>query len=455
MEGLLALVAVFVFGGFAVGGVVVAEGLFALLALFAEAIISLIGALIGWVLSWIGGKGRRRAPEVFVESSQTAPWPKKRRRQSKSLAWVKWGALAVFALLVTVITVGNFVFFEPIARWAVASMETRTGIRTDFSSATGNFFTGRIDLRGVKMTRPAGDKGGFDITARRVKIDLDIPGILSSPSAVDSVHITGIEGRIEHRPRSRSRRSGRPSVGERIEKLRTRKSFVVRDLRLDDIRLSLTRAGAPATDIVIDRLSSQPMRSRFALFDVLFRSNATGSVAGRPFTIATRTVDGGRETKWNMDGLPVDVAARFFTAPPIGWLTEGTMDVRVIDRWRLAEAAEIDMDWRFVLRDGRATIPETVSAPIRAAARPAVNYINSREAPLDIGFTLTMKEAQFDGAASLDAAGLWRAVVEGVAAELARRKEFTAGPVSIRIERQVDRFRRFLDRNRKPPPASE
>lgn len=453
MEGLLEFVAIFVFGGFAIGAIVIAVVVFTLLLLFAEAIFALIGALFAWLLSRFGGMKRRELPKAPDQTRPPLPAIGNHGRTNKSFAWLKWGAIAVFAVIVTVLTVGNIFFFEPIAQWAVASMETRTGIRTTFASASGNLFTGKIDLRGVTMKRPAGKKSGFDIAARRVAIDLDIPGILASPSMVDSVHISGVEGRVGHRPRARGNR--RTGTGRAVEKLRARKSFVVRDLRLDDIRLSLDRPSAPATRVVINRLASRPMRSRFALIDVLFSSNATGSVAGRPFTIATRTVDGGRETKWNMDGLPVDVAARFFTAPPIGWLTEGTMDVRVTDRWRLAEAAEIDMDWRFVLRNGRAAIPETVSAPIRAAARPAVNYINSREAPLDINFTLTMREAQFEGAASLDAAGLWRAAVEGVVTEIARRKEFTAGPVSIRIERKVDRFKRFLDRKRKAPPASE
>ena len=443
MEGLLALVALFVLGEFILGGALLLEGLFAILAVLAEAVFALF--------TLKQGKPRKQPPK---EQDEPAParLPQKRRGR-RGLAWVKWGAIAVFGLLITAAAVANFVFFEPIARWAVASMEARTGIRTSFASATGNLFTGKIDLRGVTMTRASGPKGGFDITARRIAIDLDMPGVIGSPSMVDSVLISGVEGRIEHRPRPRARRgSGSSGAGE---KLRARKSFEVRDLRLEDIRLSLERPGAPATRMVIDRLSSQPMRSRFALFDALFRSNATGSIAGSPFSITTRKIDQGRETAWDVTGVPVDVASRFLTAPPMGWLTEGTMDLRVTDRWRLAESAEIDMDWRIVLKDGRAAVPQTVPAPIRIAARPLVTYINSRDTPLDIGFTLTMNRDQFDGAASLDAAGLWRAAVKGIAAQLAKRKGATENGTASRIDRQVDRFKRFLDRKRKPPAAPE
>ena len=115
-----------------------------------------------------------------------------------------------------------------------------------------------------------------------------------------------------------------------------------------------------------------------------------------------------RETRWHATDLPV-----WYLAQELGgWfahIKEGTVDVTVDDRWRLAEIAEIDSRWKLVLRNVRAEVPEGLTPLQRVGYSPWIRVLNSMG---DIPLTFGLK---FDGTrlttyGSADSEGVWQQV---------------------------------------------
>jgi hypothetical protein len=175
----------------------------------------------------------------------------------------------------------------------------------------------------------------------------------------------------------------------------------VQQLAIEDAQLTwhdVTQPNRPIhLDIEVDSLETAPFRSQWAAFDVLFRTSARGRIAGGPFQISTREVPDGRETRWNAQSLPVSIASAYLGGP-FSWITEGMLDVDVVDRWSIPEEQlDIEMDWKLVLKDIQADVPDDAAGPVKAVAVPVVNYLNEhpREVPLE--FSVTINRGEFSG----------------------------------------------------------
>jgi len=394
-------------------------------------VVELLIQLTAWLSNKITARpeGRPAVP----------PWPaglpglprRWRRRLGGAL-------LVLIVLLGTVLVLLNTVLFAPVMRYGMSRIQKRTGVEVTFLSVTGNFFSGAAQLREVTARRHNSPVSNFELTSPRVALDVDMRSILSATMRLESLSVAKLTGRFE--------RVGAPAEG------RPRKAFLIDRFALESasIRYRHTDQVGSGLSLELSRLHSEPLRSRLAAFDVFFRSNAAGSIEGAPFEIRTEGGGERRSTQWKAERIPV-AALRDFVGGPLTWIKEGQVDVDVRDSWRRGSSTEIEMDWRLAFRNVRAEVPADAGILTRAVAEPVTRYINAHSSPLVVAFKLVVTEDQFEGAWSLDAAGLARAVAQSVTAELARLADVPPQQIREAARDAVDRFKQYLDERRTKP----
>jgi hypothetical protein len=156
-------------------------------------------------------------------------------------------------------------------------------------------------------------------------------------------------------------------------------------------------------------MTPSPLRSNWALFDILFRSNADGSLLGRPFKIASSGDDAGRVTAWSVSDLPVE-ALDAMIGGPFSLITQGRCDVQVTDRWRLGVDDVIEMDWKIILHDVHGEVPAELTGTRRTLAIAVVAMLNASPEQVPLGFTLHIDRNRFEVPARwkrLDCGGQW------------------------------------------------
>ena len=355
----------------------------------------------------------------------------------KRLSWILGGVLALF---LTVALLVNFVFFEPAVRWGLARIEKRTGIKVVFQSATGNLFTGRLKLTDATAQRRESVVSNFDLRVEEIAIDLSMTEILASTARIESVLISGLTGNFH-----------RVATPDRVK---IRRRYEVDHLRLEHVEIVIqdtTRQEEARFNFKLNELDSRPLRSRFAVLDLLFRSNASGEISGQPFSIRTEKTEKGRQTQWQVDELPVAFVARYLGGP-FDWLSGGTVDVRVEDKWAIAESAEIEMRWSFVLKNLVVNSPDNTSVMGGILGATIGEYLRRNSEKLDVSFSLTMNEDQFEGAASADAAGLGDAVRNGFVREISELSGADPDHLNQGVQKGIDAFKSYLDKRRKKAP---
>jgi hypothetical protein len=306
MEALVILIGELIAGPLVLILALVIEGT---LALFAG-IAALLETVFGISVSFLP---RKRSVVLTPEQQEALKVSSQRRsRWIKRLSWTLGLLLGVMVALACLV---NFVFFESSLRWVLARVEKRSGIQIGFTSASGNLFSGELTLKGVTARRQGHAESNFDLQAAELSLDMAMKRILNRTTPIEKVLLSGLEGEF-HRVKT-------------PQGLKLRKHYRVDHLRLEAVEVAVRDNSRPKETqftVKIDELDSQPLRSRFAVFDVLFRSTASGEIAGRPFSIRTRKTESGRETNWEAEGLPVALVAHHLGGP-FDSLEGGTVDV--------------------------------------------------------------------------------------------------------------------------------
>ena len=122
----------------------------------------------------------------------------------------------------------------------------------------------------------------------------------------------------------------------------------------------------------VDSLTAKPFRSGWALFDILFRSNLKGSINRQPVLVTSQVIDGGRQTRWQAEKLPVGLVSPYLKGPFL-WIEEGTVDIDVEDRWSVNGKADIEMHWSFIFHDLKAEVPQDAAKTTKVFAVPIVD----------------------------------------------------------------------------------
>ncbi|HEX3132085.1 MAG TPA: hypothetical protein VHX44_00715 [Planctomycetota bacterium] len=338
--------------------------------------------------------------------------------------------------MVAILVVINHWFLDDLARWLLAKEQARTGIAITAKAIEGNLFTGHFQASGITVRRTDHPAGLIDLTVRKLEGVVAIWRVFADPVVVDFVTVDGVRGRYERGvPGQTPIKKPLRIAGVTLEQHDARTSltldqgrhaqrqFVITSLTVTDLDVAYadhTRKRPLALPVTIARLTANPLRSQWAVFDVLFRANATGTIAGRPLTISTSGDDLGRDTQWTVDGLPIEVLADQIGGP-FALLSAGTADIHVTDHWRRSDDERvIVMDWQVVLTHVTAEVPETTSKLMSLLAEPAVAFINAKGERVPLSFRVEIDEDRFDGAASAEAAGLWQVVSDSAAATLGK-----------------------------------
>lgn len=370
----------------------IGELVFAILAPFVFLCIEFVASLLGLTLSLSVGQ---KAQSII---------------SSRGARLFTIALLALAALLLSAIWVVNSFYFDTAVRHVFGMAEERSDISASCKEIDGSIFAGRVDLRECTIRRPSHPSSSFDLSAEEVFLDIRIMSLLGTAN-IETARIAGLDGWVVS---DRSNRRQQDNVAP-VEK--PKRQFVIDKLDVMDVSVTLSGTNPDGNvfelPVEIDQIESEPLRSRLALFDVLFRSNMTGSIAGAPFEVATSIIQDGRQTTWRADRVPV-ASLGAMTGGPLSWFSAGYVNVAVDDQWQRSDALSIDMDWRLNFEDVEVNAPSGTGALGRMASEPLTRYVNSLDGHFPLEFQVVVNESQFEFKSSLAAAGLWSAVGESI-----------------------------------------
>jgi hypothetical protein len=173
-------------------------------------------------------------------------------------------------------------------------------------------------------------------------------------------------------------------------------------------------------------------RSRWALFDVLFRSHTRGTVYGRPFEITSRSAAEANEAVFTVTDLPLSLLGRRISAP-LGGRVDGLVDANIQTRWQPSdESTELKMHCSLLAHDFTMRMPNN---PIARAAGPAMASRVPRNVPLE--FDLVMSKQSLEGQTSLIDTGILDRIGEEASRE---RRQMSPSKSSGRMDKTFRRF---------------
>jgi hypothetical protein len=384
--------------------------------------------------------------EIFVpggrieKNKQTSPPSKRSSFPFKPIA--KTAFFLCLIIVVFLVTVNTF-FFSQTVNWVTSQVGKKTGTYISFQSVDGSFFSGGIKFGSLQVKRENSPKVDFDIFVKSLALDVDVKSLLKKSIILEYLKIDNIKGNI----RQRNHESLEPEKDDSESgkrKIKTKTRFVVNDMFLKNIELKLDKEDMDPLVVSLSKIESRPFRSSYAIFDTFFRSTIEGSLNGHKISIASEEIGAGRKTTWHLDHLPVRIIHYFVQKAPVTWFKSGDIDIRVEDVWEYGDAAEIDMDWKLQLNHIVVKTPENTSLINKALAFPIVHYINTKGDKIDLQFKLAMNENQFESTASLDAAGLWRVLVERISENTAMMTGEKTEVVKDGIQNKIGDFKNFL-----------
>ncbi|MGI9464045.1 MAG: hypothetical protein ACR2OM_08895, partial [Aestuariivirgaceae bacterium] len=414
-------------------------------AIFIDLIVSIV-SLIAHVL--FGYPAKKRSSKTQKPPSTKTPHP----AVSKILlvcASLSGGLLV--AASVAVVAANTFMF-EPTVNWLAGKVSEKSGIGIEVGEADGSLLTGRLSLKRLRIERRNPSKTEYKLSVSRAEMDLDLLSFAFGTARFSMLSVEGVSGEIWSKPRPSDTS---PSDRSKSQRQSPRKEFEIAQLGLSDVRISLHRPNSPSVSLAIDKLSSAPLRSQYAVFDTFFRSDVVASIDGHQVLISTDRKGDGRKTKWVIKDFPAGLVRHYVDKPPFSWFEHGTVDLMVEDDWSDASSPEIDMDWRLVLKSVKVAPPENTGLIGRTVSAPVAHYINRRDKDIDLRFRIVMNKDQFMHKSSLDATGIWNAVLDGTARAIADNSEAKADEVKEKIKNMVDRAKSYLDKKRQKAPNEE
>jgi len=439
------------------------EVLFPFIVAAVSAVFSLVAIVTAAIAGMIAGlfrafgnqENKRSTDERQTGGSDVAVSPAS-AKPPVTFKWIKRVSAGAFAATIVGLVAINFLFLKPVGNWALAKLEQRTGIEVIASDISGNLFTGTFRFTGLTAKRESNDKSNFDLKVAEVAGDLQMSTLVFGTPVFEMLSVKDVSGRFDVKKRDRNSKS---------RKIRARRNFIIRHMMISNVGLQLYNAEDEALDLRITSVESRPLRSKYAVFDLFFRSNVSGVLAGQKLEIRSAPSEGGRNTTWKIDQLPISVLGHFSDAPVISWLEEGTLDIDVTDSWKVTDRAAIDMDWRLLVHGVKMQVPADARLAQKTIFIPVQKYLNGRDKPVDISFSLVMNEKQFEGAASLEAANLWATVKDGFIKALVSKYRASDEPgeqdikasnseeeeVRGLVDKTVDSFKSLLDKRRKAP----
>lgn len=315
-----------------------------------------------------------RTTQVYAppEVANERPAQKRRWRQ-----WIRVGGLALFLVSLIGLFAIEFIGADPMLRWALKDLKSKTGIELTFDQVSGGFLRGNLEATNIKLKREDDKYSNFDLACDKATCHFSIWTILWSRTSFESVTLEHVTGRYE-RVSSREPRAKQKT----FEILK----FSATNCDLEIIDHTSSGESAPYT-IHIATFESERMRSRWVMFDTLFRSNIVGTVEGRPISITSQRKKTGYEVHWNADRLPVAIVGDYLKGP-FRWIDEGSVDVVMsadvpVDG---TPRGVLAMKWELAFHEIHASLPDGMNLAMRTVAQVAVNELNRKIDGLKIAF---------------------------------------------------------------------
>ena len=352
-------------------------------------------------------------------------------------------ALFIGLIIGVLLICTNTFFFSQTVNWVTSQVGKKTGTYLSFQSVEGNFFNGTAKFGGLQVKRENNAKMDFDIFVENLALDMDVKSLLTKTIILEYLKIDGVQGDIwQKNIGNKEYEKSDSKSGKR--KIKTKIRFVVSDMALKKIDLTLNKENLDPLLVSLNKIESRPFRSNYAVLDTFFRSTIIGSVNGHKVSIASEEIGAGRKTTWHLDHLPVSIIKYFVQKAPVTWFKSGDIDIHVEDEWEYGDTAKIDMDWKLQLNHIVVKTPENTSLINKSLAFPIVHYINTKGDKIDLQFKLAMNENQFESTASLDAAGLWSVLVKTLSEKLSVVTGEKTEVVNGGIQNKINGFKSFL-----------
>lgn len=330
-------------------------------------------------------------------------WALARRLRSGLLRWWRrllWAAVGGFGLLLLGLLLIDVLLFAPALRIALDQIELRSGVDINFQRARGSLFTGRLELGDVSVRRGGGGLE-FSLTVRELVVDVDMLGLLHEHLPIAELRADGVRGSLVRRE------AGAPGPS---------RPFVISRLELSDVQLDFADTiTAPFRDLPLEfaALKIGPLRSDYAMLDVLCGSEARGSARGYSF--------GAAASSWQARGIPIGPAAHKLGAAG-RWIRGGDLDVTLRCTGE-RDAAELPLAVDLRLYNFKIAPPGD-SGRSQPASR--ITEALARLGPeLQFHLAFVLPRERFHGASNVGALGLWEGAIQAWNVELGARLGLT------------------------------
>lgn len=324
-----------------------------------------------------------------------------RKRPTRLLRWWRravWTLTGVLGFVLTALVFIDLALYEPGLRLLLDRVERTAGVDVCFERARGNLFTGRVHLEGVTIRH----RNGADLALSIARLDIDIAmlRLFEHKVPISLLELHGVRGAIV---RKRAPVFGPPGGG---------RDFVIEQLVVDDLAVDFEDlAGAPARvlPLTLERLETAPLRSEYALVDLLCHTRARGRARGNAFTAEGRA--------WTVRDVPLGALGTVALGPAGKWLRGGSLDVGLTCLDPAGDPLRLRVD--LALSDFR------VGPPAEGMSRATLQRIATAFARLDprleLQFELELGRHRLRGVASAVQVGLWEMGVLEYNRQLGRR----------------------------------
>lgn len=277
--------------------------------------------------------------------------------------------LGSFALFATAFLSINFLFLEQSVRFAADKVEAKTGFEIQYDSVEGNLFSGGFAFTGLSLKQTQPSEPQLTVEAQDIDANLSVWNFIFGNRVIDSATVSKAQIVLQTLPKDKAPKKGfnfAIAWGEKgLDALDLTKApllqsplFIVKDLKLEEVSIHVDDYATQTPisyDLQIARLQAQPLRSHFALLDLLFRSNLEGTLNDPRLEIVNTESDGQRYTKWATSDFPAATLASL-VGGPFHLFEASTVDVEVTDQWESVET--LDLNWKIKVTDGQARLPE-------------------------------------------------------------------------------------------------
>lgn len=397
------------------------------IALLVELALWLV-ALITWL--YVGlGKTIRSRPTLLSSNN----------RKRLFMGTVTLGGITLTSFLSLFVL--NTFFFGKTASFIARSISGNTHTTILFDVAEGNLFKGQINLTDLKVMGGKTRDEKYSVQIETLKLDVDMRSLISPTSRFTNFEISGLVGDIWQQASKPTNTQSIP----RTNNIVPRKRYEVSSLRVLNAELTLHKGGHSPLLLEIERFESNPLRSHFAVFDLMFRSTLRGNINGQKMRIETSQRENEEASVWHFETMPVEPLALYLNSPPFSWLDGGTVDIRIDETWRQNDTPELDLKWHVILDGVRLRTPKETGFLSQKLIEPVAGFVNGFDKPIDLEFTFTVRENEFETKSNLAAAGLWQALSESFIKTLAQQSDREPNEVLNRLKTAGKRFKFFIN----------